>query len=464
MDVRSLTYIAGACDGELIRGEGNRTVSRVCLDSRQAQAGDVFFALKGDRFDGHDYIGEVARKGVDAVVMARTRLPVEAAGSAVIAVDDPRKALGRLAARYRSEFGLPMIAVGGSNGKTSTKELVASVLSGKLRTLRSEASFNNDIGVPVTLLRLDRTYQAAVLEAGTNHPGELAPLIGMIQPRYGIITSIGREHLEFFVDAAGVASEEGWLAEMLPADGTLWINGDCEWTGAVARRAKAKVVRVGLEPGNDWRASDVRLGAAGTSFTVRSPEQRFDGDYVVGLLGRHQAVNALFALAAGAELGLTPGEARAGLATSKPARMRLEPSVWNGVCVLNDAYNANADSMIAALETLREMPCDGRRVAVLGEMAELGAESEAAHREVGAQAAQVGLDQLVTVGDTARLIGQAARAAGLTGVQEFADIPTAAAAVKSYLRPGDAVLLKASRAAKLERLLELLREPGSAPA
>ncbi len=172
----------------------------------------------------------------------------------MLVVDDTRAALGKFAAAYRREFDLPVIAVGGSNGKTTTKELIASALRPSLATLWSEASFNNDIGVPLTLLRLEKSHRAAVLEAGTNHPGELAPLVKMIQPKYGVLTNIGREHLEFFGDVAGVVQEEGWLAELLPADGKLFVNGDNEWTDQIVRRTRAAVVRVGLGEKNDWRA------------------------------------------------------------------------------------------------------------------------------------------------------------------------------------------------------------------
>src|SRR5579872_4031833 len=229
MDFRSLKFVATACAGEQLDGSPDLRISRVCSDSRQAQAGDLFFALPGDRFDGHDFLSEVTNKGAAAVVVERTKAPAGLGGCAVIAVDDTRQALGRLAARYRMDFALPVIAVGGSNGKTTTKELLAAVLRQKFRTLWSEASFNNDIGVPLTLLKLEESHQVAVLEAGTNHPGELAPLVRMIQPRLGVITSIGREHLEFFGDLAGVAGEEGWLAELLPAGGKLFVEGDGEW-------------------------------------------------------------------------------------------------------------------------------------------------------------------------------------------------------------------------------------------
>jgi UDP-N-acetylmuramoyl-tripeptide--D-alanyl-D-alanine ligase len=376
----------------------------------------------------------------------------------LVEVANTRQALGRLAAAYRKEFNLPIVAVGGSNGKTTTKDLVTSVLRQKLPTLCSEASFNNDVGVPMTLLSLEAAHQAAVLEVGTNHPGELAPLVGMIRPRFGVITHIGREHLEFFGAVENVAHEEGWLAELLPQNGKLFVNGDSRWTDALVARTRAAALRVGLLRANDWRAYSLRADKQGLSFRVEGPAVGdFAGEYRVNLLGRHQAVNALFAIALGAELGLSREEIREGLAACKPAKMRLQLWECNGVRVLDDAYNANADSMAAALQTLQDLPCNGRRVAVLGDMAELGLHSEAAHEEAGRRAAQLGVGQLFAVGKMAQVLGRGARAGGLNRVCEFADVETAAAAVKSFLRPGDLLLLKASRASRLERIAERLR-------
>jgi UDP-N-acetylmuramoyl-tripeptide--D-alanyl-D-alanine ligase len=376
---------------------------------------------------------------------------------AVIAVDNARKALGRLATEYRKDFELPIVAVGGSNGKTTTKELLASVLRQKLTALWSEASFNNDVGVPLTLLRLERAHRAAVLEVGTNHPGELAPLVKMIRPKYGVITCIGREHLEFFGDLAEVAREEGSPAELLPADGKLFLNGDDEWTDRIAERTCASVVRVGCSHGNDWRARGLRVDRQGVTFHVDGPEEAFAGEYRIHLLGRHQVVNALFAIALGVELGVGRAEVARGLAECKAPRMRLELWEFSGVRVLDDAYNANADSVLAALRTLQELPCNGRRVAVLGDMAELGAHSEAAHEEIGRCAAELGTDQLFAVGKMAPVMARGARGAGLNRVFEFMDVETAAAAVKGFVKHGDVLLLKASRATRLERIAGVLR-------
>ncbi len=453
-----MKFIAEACAADVRRGSVKTLAKNVCTDSRQAQAGDLFFAIKGEKFDGHDFINEVAAKGAAAVVVPeRGKIPARMPDCAVLVVKDTRVALGQLATVYRREFDLPVVCVGGSNGKTTVKELIASALRQKLATLWSEASFNNDIGVPLTLLRLEKSHQAAVLEAGTNHPGELAPLVKMIQPKYGVITNIGREHLEFFGDVAGVAEEEGWLAELLPADGRLFVNGDNEWTEKVVRRTRAGIVRVGLRERNGWRAKAIRPDKNGVTFRVDAPKIEWNGEYRINLLGRHQVTNALLAMAVSEELGLGRPAVRDGLAGCKPAKMRLQFWEAGGVRVLDDTYNANADSALVALETLCDLPLQGRRVAVLGDMNELGAHSEAAHAEVGRRAAELGIGQLFAVGKMAPVTARAARDAGLNRVIEFADVETAMAAVKSFLKTGDVVLLKASRAVRLERIAETLK-------
>lgn len=459
METRSVEFILGACAGKLVAGQPGTLVKRVNTDSRAAQPGDLFIALAGERHDGHDFLRDVVQKDVAAVMVEANRVPASLPKCAVIAVENTRKALGQLAARYRSDFSLPVVAVGGSNGKTTTKELVASILRQKLDTVWSEASFNNDIGVPLTLLRLEKKHEAGVMEVGTNHPGELAPLLGMVQPRLGVITNIGREHLEFFNDLAGVAREEGTIAEKLPAGGVLFMNGDNEWTAQIVNRTRARAVRVGMGANNDWRAANIRLANQGVAFRVEAPATDFSGEYRINLVGRHQVMNALLAMAVSAELGLGRSEIEKGLAECQPAKMRMQLWESNGVRVLDDAYNANADSMLAALQTLEDIPCKGRRVAVLGDMAELGSHSEEAHIEVGRHVAKSGVGQLFAIGQMASFIAKAARETGMNRVFEFLDIESAAAAVKSFVKPGDVVLLKASRVARLERIAEILRPP-----
>jgi UDP-N-acetylmuramoyl-tripeptide--D-alanyl-D-alanine ligase len=457
VDTRSLKFIAESCGAKFLAGAPDTLVKNVCTDSRRAKSGDVFFAIKGENFDGHAFLSEVAEKKVTAVVIENKKIPAQLPGCAVLAVPDTIEALGKFAAAYRRDFTLPVVCVCGSNGKTTTKELIASVLRQNFSTLWSEASFNNNIGVPLTLLRLEKSHAAAVLEAGTNHPGELAPLVEMIQPGLGVLTNIGREHLEFFGDMAGVALEEGRLAELLPKDGTLFVNGDNPWTPEVVRRARTRVVRVGFGEMNDWRAENVRLDKSGVTFSAVAPAKEFCGEYRLPLLGRHQALNAIFAVAIGAQTGMTAAQIQRGLAECKPAKMRMQYWEAGGVRVLDDAYNANADSMVAALETLRDLPMQGRRVAVLGDMAELGAHSEAAHAEVGRRAAELQVGQLFAVGKMAPIMAKAARDAGLSRVIEFENVEAATKAVKSFLKSGDLVLLKASRSSRLERIAETLK-------
>jgi UDP-N-acetylmuramoyl-tripeptide--D-alanyl-D-alanine ligase len=256
---------------------------------------------------------------------------------------------------------------------------------------------------------------------------------------------------------AGVAEEEGWLAELLPPEGKLFVNGDGEWMERVVRRSAATIIRAGLREANDWRASGVQLDEHGARFRVNGPKAWISGEYRINLIGRHQVVNALLAVAVAAEMGLTRAEIQNGLLECKPAKMRMQAWDWNGVCVLDDAYNANADSMVAALRTLREMPCGGRRVAVLGDMAELGAHSRQAHEEAGGQAAECGVDQLFTFGTMAAATAEAARSAGIKAASHFTEMAALAEAVKQFLKPNDVILLKASRSMRMERLGEALR-------
>ncbi|MFZ9855366.1 MAG: UDP-N-acetylmuramoyl-tripeptide--D-alanyl-D-alanine ligase [Limisphaerales bacterium] len=465
MDPRSLQFVVDACGGTLVDGVPAAEIRRVVTDSRSVQAGDLFVALKGERFDAHDFLpGLVGRPGLSALV-ARGQESAALAGLPRVVVEDTRQALGRLAAAHRRGFGLPVVCVGGSNGKTTTKELIASVAGARHRLLKSEASFNNDIGVPLTLLGLESSHEAAVLEAGTNHPGELAPLIRMIAPRLGVITSIGREHLEFFGDLDGVVREEGALAEGLPAaadGGVLFLDGDSPHASTLASRTGARVVRVGFGAANDWSAEIVSMDWTSTRFRVRCPHPEWSGMFSMNLPGRHSVPNALYALAVSCELGVEPAAARDGLAVFRPASHRLACREVAGVRILDDSYNANADSMLAALRTFADLPCTGRRWAVLGDMAELGEATEEAHREVGRVAVQLGIGPIVAVGcrsDTTLA------ASGRDTDRAFGDAEPAARLLLGELRSGDAVLVKASRSSALDRIVDrLLQElrPGGA--
>ncbi len=453
MEERPLSFFVKACQGELVGAQPETVVRRVSTDSRSVQAGDLFVAIPGDRFDGHGYVAQALAQGAVCAVVERRALgqwPGMAAANLLV-VEKTRQALGLMAAEYRLGFELPVVAVGGSNGKTTTKELLASVLRQRWSVLWSEASFNNEIGVPVTLLKLERAHGAAVLEAGTNHPGELAPLLRMIQPRYGVLTSIGREHLEFFGDLDGVALEEGWVGEALPADGTLFINGDCAGVEPILKRTRAAITRIGFNAGNDWCVRGLKMDAAGVVFHLDAPDAQWTGEYFVPLPGRHQATNAALAIAVAALLGLTREQIQRGLTACPPPKMRMQVREWDGVKILDDAYNANADSMVAALHTLGDMECSGRRVAVLGDMAELGPHSRAAHVEIGRVAGECRLDAVIAVGQWAGIVTAEAGRAGVGTTMALQTVEEAGAAAKEFARSGDLVLFKASRALRMER-------------
>jgi UDP-N-acetylmuramoyl-tripeptide--D-alanyl-D-alanine ligase len=457
MDKRPLGFFATASEGVLIRASADHVVSRVCTDSRRIEVGDLFVAIEGENFDGHDYVDEALQRGAVAAMVSAEQATRFAHG-ALLKVTQPRQALAQVAAAYRAQFSLPVIGVAGSNGKTTTKDLIGAVLEGCFDTLRSPESYNNDIGVPMTLLSLESRHVAAVVELGTNHPGELAPLIHMSRPRLGVLTQIGEEHLEFFGSLPGVIEEEGWIADLLPPDGVLFLPGDFDWSDTIVGRARARVVRVGSRAHNDWRLTETENDAHGTTFSIQAPETRWTGEYRLNLLGTHQVSNALLAVAVAAEFGLSHEEIARGLRQCQPARWRMNRWTMDGVDVIEDCYNANLDSTLAALDSLRAFPCTGRRVVVLGPMAELGAHTARSHAAVGRRMAELGLDRLLAVGETAAASAEAASDAGMEQALAVDSIDTAAVSLRTFIRPGDCILIKGSRAARLERLGLLLRQ------
>jgi UDP-N-acetylmuramoyl-tripeptide--D-alanyl-D-alanine ligase len=455
METWTCQSVADASGGILLRGDAAQALARVCTDSRQIRPGDLFVALGGERYDGHAFVVEAVRRGAAGVMVARE--PAEGLAVAVVRVPDTRAALGRLASWHRGRLGVRVVVVGGSNGKTTTKDFLGTMLRQRHRTAVSPASYNNEIGVPLTLLGLDDEDEVAVVEVGTNHPGELAPLVRMAGPTHGLITSLGREHLEFFGDMDGVLAEECALGEQVPVEGCLFVPGDDPGVNRLASRTEARVIRVGVGVGNDWRITETALESEGMRFAVEASHPGMSGGYRVNLVGRHQVRNIVLAMAVASELGMERDALEQGLAACRATPRRMELWSAGGVRVLDDSYNANPDSMVAALTTLAELPCEGRRVAVLGDMAELGATTEAAHAEVGRRAGELGLEQLIAVGRMAGVLAEAAREAGLHRVMELGTAEAAVHAVPRMVRRGDLVLVKASRATGLERVTEALR-------
>ena len=460
METLRLEQVAELCEARLIRGDPDRVVERISIDSRLLGQGDCFVALRGPHFDGHEFISDVARLGASAAVVSNpTRAMNSPSALSLLQVQDTLTALHKLATNYRRLMPptTRLVAVTGSSGKTTTKELIASVLGERFNVVESSGNNNNHIGVPLNLLRLDPAHDFGVFELGTNHPGEIAVLTGMVRPDIGVITNIGLGHVEFFGDESGVAKEKGTLLEVLPrnGDGLAVLNADDKWCAELRTRTNATVVTVGIENFADIRASDIKINGD-IKFRLNIAKKREDIIVRLKTLGRHQIYNALQAAAVGYFAGMDLDEICLGLESAQFPHMRMEPVTIHGVRFVNDCYNANVVSMKAALQMMRETPCAGRKVAILGDMLELGEWTERAHRDVGAMAADCGVAFLVTVGESARLIAQGAVGAGMEShrVLSLATAEEAGATLRELAHEGDFVLIKGSRRLQLERMLE----------
>ena len=454
-DLHTLAQWAG---GKLVQGDGARTATGVCTDSRALKSGDLFIALQGEHFDGHNFVeGATVTGSAGAVVLDfyTGALPPE---FALIKTQDTLAALQGIAWHYRASLPLRAVGITGSNGKTSTKDFTAAVLAERFRTLKTEGNLNNHIGLPLMLLRAEKADEIGVFEMGMNHPGEIAPLAAMAAPEVGIITNVGMAHIEFMGSREAIAQEKGRLAEALPAGGILVLDAADDFTGSIARRTAARTVTAGIDRG-DVVATVLETGFEGSRFTVtvRSGPVGTPGETAEVFLpvpGLHMIQNALLAIAAGLAFGVPLADAARGLAQCRLTKGRLERKLRNGIHFLDDSYNANPDSMRAALRTLVALPASGSRVAVLGAMGELGEESDNGHRSVGEAAARSGIDALIAVGAGAALIATSARAAGLSEVYQVPDPLSAAALLSGRVRAGDLVLIKGSRSARMERVLE----------
>lgn len=458
METTRVGTIRQAIAGRLVRGRDDLWVSGVSTDSRTVKEGELFFALRGERFDGHDFVQAALLRGAVGAVVSR--LPAGLSCSrdyCLILVDDPLAALQRWAKVYRSRFQVVAVGITGSTGKTTTKELVARVLSCRWPTLATRGNFNNEIGLPLTLLELGPEHGALVVEMGMRGPGEIAFLCSLAQPNSGVITNIGLAHVERLGSQENIAAAKGELLESLAPGSLAVLNYDDPFCRRLGKASHCRVRYYGFGDGADVRAQDLTATPQGYTFTAL-----FEGRRVkvfLPLWGRHNVANALAALALGFYHGLEPEAMASALgAVSSPA-MRLEPAAGiRGSLLLNDAYNANPTSTKAALAVLAERR--GRRaVAVLGDMLELGEYSTAAHREVGAVAADLKIDLLLTVGELAREVAAGALAAGMAAdrVHSFATKEEALHFLEKNLQEGDLVLIKASRALHLETLVEALR-------
>ena len=435
-------------------------VAGVSTDTRSIAAGSAFVALRGDRFDGHDFLADAARSGAACAVVARDRAGAVPAGLPALVVDDTLRALGAIARHHRLRFPVPVVGVTGSNGKTTTREMIAAILATRGPVLKTEGNLNNEVGVPLTLLRLDATHAAAVIEMGMNHRGEIGRLTALAEPRVGVVTNAFPAHLEGLGTVDGVAEAKGELYKGLPADGIVVANADDPRMLHRARKSGRRVLT--FSGGGDREADVVVLDVLaqdpdGMRFLLGIGTKELE--VALPLVGVHNAVNAAAAAAAALALGCTDREIVRGLAGVRAVgrRLRIE-RLPSGVLLVDDCYNANPASMKAALATLRALAGTGRAVAALGDMLELGAAEADLHRELGADAARAGLAALATFGPRSRLAHEAALAAGLPAADAFhtEDPQALAAFVRERLRPGDVLLVKGSRGMKLERLVEAL--------
>lgn len=443
--------------GELIQGDPEVRIQGVSTDSRRIRGGEVFFALRGERFDGHDFVAQALAAGARAAVVARRPWPP--VSGALIRVRNTLEALQALASYHRQKvFKGELIGITGSSGKTTTKNLVAQVLEAKFKVLKTPGNFNNEIGLPLTLLQLTAEHQVAVVEMAMRGLGEIAALCRVARPTAGIITNIGTAHLGRLGSVANIARAKGELLAALPPEGLAVLNGDDPWCRRLAENLQVRVVFYGTEKPATVYGTDIKFqGRQGTEFKAVFPEKTVTVRLPVP--GKHNVLNSLAALATGYWLGVAPEVMAERLARwpSESLRQEFLPGP-RGSLIYNDAYNANPESTLAALAVLAQLP--GRKVAVLGDMLELGTSAPEFHRRVGGAAAEAGVALLVTVGELAREMAAGAREAGLPDSQvfSFAHPRDAALFLAGILSPGDVVLLKGSRAVGLEQVLEELKE------
>ncbi len=426
-------------------------VNGYSIDSRTVGPGQLFFAVRGERLDGHDFVEQALEKGAAAAVVRSDQAGRYQGETRLLAVEDTLVALQTLATAVRKLWGKPLIAVTGSAGKTTTKEAIAHVLSTRFRVLKSEGNFNNHFGLPLMLLKLEPEYDVAVIEMGMSHAGEIRALAKIAQPEIGVVTNVAPVHLEFFDSLAGIARAKYELIESLPGSGTAVLNADDEYVSQFGRGFKGKVVQYGLRATADVRAENIRSkGTEGTEFDVVIGTSREPA--TLPLVGEHNVLNALAAVAVGVERGLKPAEAVATLATLTPADKRGQVLQVGNITVINDCYNSNPKALEAMVDALAAMNAR-RRIVVAGEMLELGLAAEEMHRRAGDHISEKKIDVLIGVRGLAQAMVGAAEQAGARA--EFvASSEEAGEWLAREARDGDVILLKASRGVKLERALE----------
>ncbi len=441
-----------------------RIFTGISIDSRNVQPGCLFFALRGERLDGHNFLSNAVKQGAKAVVVEHKWAEMnpsflKALPAAKLIVEDSVRALGELARNHRRSFKIPVLAVGGSNGKTTTKEMIRAVLETKFDVLSTDGNLNNHIGVPLTLFRLESRHRIAVIEIGTNHPGEITYLCSILEPTHALITNIGREHLEFFRSVEGVAKAElelfEWLKQHRPGDGMLFLNKD---DGILSRRSRMmrRVVSFGFSKREATvRGSKLSVDERGApQFTVEA-NKKAAFEISLAVPGIHNALNALAAAAVGLSFRVPGAKIQHALTAFAAANKRMETLVINGITILNDTYNSNPDSVRAALETLGAMKAAGKKIAVLADMLELGKISQREHRSVASLAKGAGVEYLLTYGPLSKATHDASTAPFKIHYEQKNVLSEYLA---ELLTPGDMVLIKGSRGMKMEDVVTFLKE------
>jgi UDP-N-acetylmuramoyl-tripeptide--D-alanyl-D-alanine ligase len=446
----------------LLNGTDTTKISGISIDSRTIKGGELFIPLKGNG-DGHQFIQDALVAGAAGVLVEKEASNKEyylslVGSQCVIEVGDTLKALQAIATHYRKKLSVKVIGITGSTGKTTTKDMLNCVLAYKMRVISTDKNYNNEIGVPLTILRADEKTQAMVVEMAMRGPGQIRELADIAQPDIGIVTNIGQAHIELLGSEEATAFAKAELIEAIPEDGVVVLNADDLWTSDIAQRAHGRVVTYGIMEG-DVKGNKIEvdeLGKAKFSLTVNNGSA-----YTVRLPipGRHNVYNALAVAAAATAVGLTPDDIRIGLSNCRTSAMRMEIfALDENMLILNDAYNANPTSMQAALATLMDVRTKGRHIAVLGDMLELGRVSNEAHKQVGEIVASLGVSILVAVGEESQVMADSALKSGMNQktVITCPDADTAAQLLRQLIEPGDVVLVKASRGMGLEAVVRTL--------
>ena len=454
MNSSRLNDISAWSSGALISGIPSEEITKISTDTRTISQGDAFLALKGDNFNGHDFVQKAIDDGATTLILSELPKETDDFSGNVIHVRDTLKALQEIALNYRREMIPRVRAIGitGSNGKTSTKDFLRGVLSQAGKVNATKGNLNNHIGLPMTVLDTEKEHRYGVWEMGMNHPGEIGPLAEIAAPDCAVVTNVGTAHIEHMKTREAIADEKAALPRAVLKDGFCVMPETDDYFDRVKDQIFCKMIGVGGE-NSPVRAENIEIGLDTVAYDLCLEGKKASVNLPV--TGRHMVMNSLLAAAVGHVAGISIEEIAAGLTASEVSGGRLEKDEWNGVAILNDSYNANPDSVKAALISLKESPSPGRKIAALGYMGELGEHEEAGHREIGAFAVEQGIDLLVTVSEKAKLIAE--EAAEKIPTESFDNHDQAAAFLQNELKPGDTLLVKGSRAAAMEKVIGNLK-------